>query len=73
MIDKAEAAILSTLAAIRARRQVGTYSARDDAAIESAERALAPAAPGFVAQMMRGTLADCPVLVPPELRSASAA
>ena len=61
--DKTVAGVLAMLRSIRARqRPGGHYAAGDERALDTLEARLADTAPGFVAQMMRGSLSDCPVL-----------
>ena len=72
--DRAVAGLLAMLRAIRARqRPGGHYADRDERALDTLETRLADTAPGFVAQMMRGSLSDCPVLRRPEARQGATA
>lgn len=63
MFDMTVSAALSMLRAIRARARQGRgYTPAEEVALGRIERMLAPTAPGFVAQRMRASLGDCPVL-----------
>lgn len=72
--DKTAAGVLGMLRAIRARqRPGGHYADRDARALDTLESRLAGTAPGFVAQMTRGSLCDCPVLQRAEARPGASA